>query len=119
MNRPESPTLSLREGSRVEAAPASLVARTRRVVSQRAVALRSGRARLRALLVPMLICAASLLIACTAVWSVLDQYDLAPTGIPDASSQIFVLLLWFFPVSAAVLAIVWLRRVRGKEDGAR
>lgn len=101
------------------AAPASLVARTRRVVAQRASALRSGRARLRALLVPMLVSAATLLIACTAVWSVLDQYDLMPTGIPDASSQIFVLLMWFLPVTTAIVAVVWLRRAQGRGDSTR
>ena len=67
----------------------------------------------------MLISAAILLIVCTAVWSVFDQYDLSPNGIPDASSQMFVFLLWFFPVSAAVLALMWARRSREKEDSVR
>ena len=103
----------------LDAAPASLVSRTRRVVAQRAAALRSGRRKLLALALPMLISAAILLIACTAVWSVLDQYDLAPTGIPDAGSQIFVLLVWFFPVSALVGVLVWYRRTHGAGEGSR
>ena len=101
------------------AAPATLVNRTHRVIHQRAAAVRARRSRLRALFLPMLICAAILVIVCTAVWSVLDQYDLNPTGIPDASSQMLVFLLWFFPVSAGVLALVWFRRAHGKEDSAR
>ncbi len=100
------------------AAPASLVNRTRRVVRQQAVAARARRSRLRALSIPMLICAALLIIVCTAVWSVLDQYELAPTGIPDASSQMLVFVLWFFPGSAGVVALVFFRRARGKEDSA-
>lgn len=106
-------------GHRAFGASSSLVGRTRRVVQQRAATLRNGRKRLQSLLLPMLISAAILLIVCTAVWSLLDQYDLSPTGIPDASSQIFVLLLWFFPVSAAVVTLVWFRRARTKEDGPR
>ena len=101
------------------AASATLVNRTHRVIHQRAAALELRRSGLRALLIPMAICAAILVIVCTAVWSVLDQYELTPTGIPDASSQMLVFLLWFFPVSAAVLALVWFRRARGKEDSAQ
>lgn len=118
MTRTVRSTGSLREDG-TAGASASLVMRTRRVVAERAAVLRGSRARLRALLIPMLISAATLLIACTAVWSVLDGYDLVPTGVPDASSQIFVLLVWFFPVTTAVLAVVWLRRAHGRGDGAR
>lgn len=117
--RPKSRTPYVNEAQLMDGASASLVWRTRRVVSQRAAVLRTARARLRALLLPMLISAATLLIICTAVWSVLDQYDLAPTGIPDASSQIFVLLVWFFPVSTGVGVLLWLRRAHGTRDGSR
>jgi cytochrome c-type biogenesis protein CcmH/NrfF len=52
------------------------------------------------------------MILCTAVWSVLDQYEAAPMGVPSASNQFLVLLVWFFPVSMALLAMVWFRRTR-------
>ena len=101
------------------AASTLVVNRTRRVVHQRAAALQAGRNRLRSLYLPMLICAAILVIVVTAVWSVLDQAALSPTGIPDASSQMLVFSLWLLPLSVVVLALVWFHRVREKEDRAR
>ncbi len=92
------------------AASARLVNRTHRIVRERAQSLRSQRSRGRSLWIPMAVSAAFLLILCTAIWSLLDQYEIAPTGIPDASSQIFIFLLWFFPASAAILALAWSRR---------
>ena len=92
------------------AARAELVNRTHRVVRERAQSLQSRRSRDRSLWIPMAVCAAIVLILCTAVWSLLDQYDLTPTGVPDASSQIFIFLLWFFPVTAAILALAWAHR---------
>lgn len=92
------------------AARAGVVNRTHRVVRERAQSLRTQRSRSRSLWAPMAICAAFLLILCTSIWSLLDQYELTPTGIPDASSQIFIFLLWFFPVSAAILALAWAHR---------
>ena len=44
--------------------------------------------------------------------AMLDEYELTPTGVPDSSNQIFVLLFWFFPVSAALLSMAWFRRNR-------
>ena len=91
-------------------ARAQLVNRTHRVVRERAQSIQSRRSRDRSLWIPMAVCAAFVLILCTAVWSLLDQYELTPTGIPDASSQIFIFLLWFFPVTAAILALAWAHR---------
>jgi hypothetical protein len=93
-------------------ASASMVNRTHRVVRERAKAINARRSRVRGLWIPMLVCSALLVILCSAVWSVLDQYELAPMGVPDSSDQMMVLLLWFFPVSAALLAMVWFRRTR-------
>ena len=98
------------------AARTQLVNRTHRIVRERAQALRSQRSRGRSLWIPMAISAAFVLILSTAIWSLLDQYDLAPTGIPDASSQIFIFLVWFFPVSAAILALAWARRAHGDRE---
>ena len=93
-------------------ARAQLVNRTHRIVRERAQTLKSQRSRSRGLWIPMAVSAAFLLILCTAVWSLLDQYELTPNGVPDASSQIFIFLLWFFPASAAMLALAWARRTR-------
>jgi hypothetical protein len=98
------------------AAPASLVNRTRRVVRERAKILAARRSRVRSLWVPLGVCSALLVMICTAVWSVLDEYELTPTGVPDASNQFLVLLLWFFPVSMALFAMVLFRRTRRRVD---
>jgi hypothetical protein len=89
-----------------------MVNRTHRVVRERAQTIAARRNRERSLWVPMAVCSALVLIICTAVWSVLDQYEITPTGVPDSSDQFLVLLLWFFPVSMALLAMVWFRRTR-------
>ena len=98
------------------AARAQLVNRTHRIVRERAQLLKSRRSRGRSLWIPMAVSAAFLVILCTAIWSLLDQYELAPTGIPDASDQIFIFLLWFFPVTAAILALAWARRAHGDRE---
>src|ERR1700758_2404691 len=99
------------------AARASLVNRTRRVVRGRAQEMADRRSRIRSLWLPIAVCSGMLVIICTAVWSLLDEYELTPNGIPDASDQFLVLLLWFLPVSMALLAMVWFRRVRTKRTG--
>ena len=93
-------------------ARSSTVNRTHRVVRERAQAMTARRDRQRSLWVPMAVCSALVLIICTAVWSVLDEYEITPTGVPDSSDQFLVLALWFFPVSMALLAMVWVRRTR-------
>ncbi|MCU1319373.1 MAG: hypothetical protein JWP98_891 [Edaphobacter sp.] len=94
----------------------SLVNRTHRVVRERAQALAAQRRRSRSLWLPLMICSALLVILCTAVWSTLDEYELTPIGVPDASNQFMVLLLWFLPVSMALLAMVLFHRARRQAD---
>ena len=96
------------------AARSSIVNRTHRVVRERATTMAEQRNRRRSLWVPMAVCSALVLMICTAVWSVLDEYDAVPTGVPDSSDQFLVLALWFFPVSMALLAMVWFRRTRNR-----
>jgi hypothetical protein len=99
------------------AARATVVNRTHRVVRERAKSLAARRVRTRGLWIPMAVCSALLVMICTAVWNVLDQYDVTPSGIPDAGNQFLVLFLWFFPVSMALLAVVLFRRARRRVDG--
>jgi protein-S-isoprenylcysteine O-methyltransferase Ste14 len=98
-------------------ARSSTVNRTHRVVRERAQVMAAQRDRARSLWVPLAVCSALVLIICTAVWSVLDEYEITPTGVPDSSDQFLVLGLWFFPVSMALLAMVWFRRTR-KRSGS-
>jgi hypothetical protein len=97
-------------------AQASAVNRTHRVVRERAKLIQARRNQARSLWLPMTICSAMIIIFCSAVWSVLDEYELVPVGVPDSKYQIFVLLLWFFPVSASLLGLVWFRRSRNRPE---
>ncbi len=98
------------------AARASLVNRTHRVIRERARTQTDQRRRLQSLWIPLAVCSALLLIIATGVWAGLAQYEITPTGIPDASDQMLVFLLWFFPVSAALLAMVWFNRARTRSS---
>ena len=99
------------------AARASLVNRTHRVVRERAQAMAARRRNIRSLWLPIAVCSGMLVIICTAVWNLLDEYEIAPDGIPDASYQFLVLLLWLLPVSMALLTMIWFRRIRTKRTG--
>ena len=93
----------------------SVVNRTHRVVRERAKMLAIRRSRIRSLWIPLAICSSLFVIICTAVWSVLNAYDLTQSGLPDASNQFLILCLWFFPVSMALLALVLFRRASKRE----
>jgi hypothetical protein len=97
-------------------AQASVVNRTHRVVRERAVQMSTRRNQMRSLWLPVIVCASMLMIVVTAAWTMLDQYELNPIGMPDASDQYVVLLFWFLPVTAALLAIVWLRRTQNRRS---
>jgi hypothetical protein len=98
-------------------AQASLVNRTRRVVRERARQMSMRRDKMRSLWAPLLVCASMLVILMTAVWTLLDEYELSPSGMPDASDQYMVLLFWFLPASAALLAMVGFRRLHNRRSG--
>ena len=95
----------------------AMVNRTHRVVRERAKTLAARRSRIRSLWIPLAVCSSLLIILCTTMWTALDQYEVTPNGIPDASNQFVVLCLWFFPVSMALLAVVLFRRARKRSDG--
>ena len=93
-------------------ARAQVVNRTHRVVREQALTMREHRSRKRSLWAPIIISSSLLLIICYAAWGMMDGYDITPTGIPDASDQLMILLLWSLPVTAFLLCLVWLRRGR-------
>ena len=99
------------------AARASAVNRTHRVVRAKAGAIAARRRRTRGLWIPIAIFSVLLVIICTAAWNDLEQYDVNPNGILDASNQFLILFLWFFPASMALLAVVLFRRNRKHTDG--
>jgi hypothetical protein len=99
------------------AARGSVVNRTHRVVRQRAGLLAARRSHVRSLWIPLAVFSALLLIICTAVWDLLSYYDVTSSGVPNPGNQFLVLLLWFFPVSMTLLAMVLFRRARKRTDG--
>lgn len=99
------------------AARAEIVNRTHRIVRAQALVMQEQRRRSRSLWVPLSICSVFLLLISYAVWSMLDGYDLTPNGVPDASDQMMLLLLWSVPVTALMLGMVWFRLNRNRTNG--
>lgn len=107
------------EASRLStAANSCLVNRTHRIIRARAGLLKARRSRVRSILLPLLVSSAMLMLVCYAIWNLFDEYELNPNGLPDASNQLFVFLLWFLPITAGVLGAIWYRRVhqQNRED---
>ena len=98
------------------AARAQVVNRTHRVVRDQALSMREHRSHKRSLWAPVIICSSLLLIICYAVWGMMDGYDITPNGIPDASDQLMILMLWSLPVTAVLLGLVWIRRGRSRTN---
>ncbi len=101
------------------AASAAMVNRTHRVVHERAKNMRERRTTMRSLYIPLLVSGGLLAVIVCAIWTILDEYELAPTGLPDANQQLLVLMMWCLPVSVLVLCVVWLRRGNSKPDNGR
>jgi hypothetical protein len=97
-------------------ARASVVNRTHRVVREQALGMRAQQERSRGLWLPLAIFSVLLPMICYAVWAMLDGYDLTPNGIPDASDQLLVMLIWLLPVTAIALGTVWFRRSRNSQE---
>jgi hypothetical protein len=98
----------------LDGARAAAVNRTHRVVRGLAQEMHEQRQKERSLWVPLSICSVLLLVVCYAIWVVLDGYELMPNGVPDASDQLVLLLLWSLPVTALVLGLGWYKRGRGR-----
>ena len=101
-----------------------VVNRTHRVVRERATVMQARRSYVRSLMVPLAICSVLLLLACFAVWSGLYQYEAteaaeavqADVAALDANNHLLVALLWFVPVTLALLAALLFRFRRNGSD---
>jgi hypothetical protein len=107
---------SISFGSINVAARASMVNRTHRIVRERARQMSTRRDRIRSLMVPLIVSGAMLVILITAVWTLLDQYEINPTGVVDSSDQYVIFLWWFLPLSLVALGMVWFTRMRGRRN---
>jgi NADH:ubiquinone oxidoreductase subunit 6 (subunit J) len=108
-------------------ARAAVVNRTHRVVRERAKIMQEKRSRDRSLMLPLIVCSILLILSAFAVWSGLYQSPAVETvqadvaALADVNNHLFVVFLWFVPVSLAVLATVYVRRSRSSsfDDEAR
>jgi cytochrome bd-type quinol oxidase subunit 1 len=100
-----------------DGARARVVNRTHRVIREQAMTMQAQKKRTRSLWAPMIIFSSLMIVILYAIWGVLDGYDLTPNGVPDASDQMMLLLLWSLPVTAVMLGLIWLRRERGRTNG--
>jgi len=98
-------------------ARASVVNRTHRIIREQALEMRKKRSHTRSLWLPIGIFSVLLPIIIYAVWSIMDGYDLTPTGIPDASDQLLLLMLWSLPLTIALLGLAWYKRDRNSGNG--
>lgn len=108
------------------AARAGVVNRTHRVVRERAKVMQQKRSRDRSLMVPLIVCSILLILSVLAVWTGLYQYQEAVetaeavqsdvAALADANNHLLVAILWFVPVSVALLVTVWVRRSRNNSD---
>ena len=127
--RAEDPAIFARSvlGSVDTAARAGVVNRTHRVIRQRAKVLQARRSYVRSLMVPLAICSVLLLLGCFAVWSGLYQFeateaaeaveaDVAALAASDANNHLLVVLLWFVPVTLALLGALLFRFRRNGSD---
>ncbi len=111
MNRSSRPTPAEKPVSPFSAmASVAIVNRTHRVVRERAKTIEARKQTFRSLWIPLTVSGGLLVVLVCAVWSILDQYELAPTGLPDANQQMLVLMIWCLPISAVLLAVLWFRR---------
>ena len=104
-------------------AHSGVVNRTHRVVRERAKVMQQKRNRERGLMAPLIICSVLLTLSVLAVWTGMYQYQAVEAVEADVTSlattdnnHFLVVLLWFVPVSVAVLTTVWVRRSRNNAD---
>ncbi len=105
------------ENDSMHGARAMVVNRTHRVVREQALNMREQKEKSRSLWVPIAFFSVLMMMICYGIWATLDSYDFAPNGIPDASDQMLLFLLWSLPVTALVVGLVWFKRSRGRSGG--
>ena len=99
-------------------ASAAMVNRTHRVVHERARTMQERRMTFRSLWIPLIVSGGLLSVIVSAIWSILEQDELIPTGVPDANQQLLVLMMWCLPVTV-LLGVVLFHRGSTKTDGGR
>jgi hypothetical protein len=94
------------------AATHALVGRTQRMVRERGSVMQSQKRLLRSLLLPILVCSAMVVMIAHSAWMVLEQPNPEVVESSVSSTPLYLLTLWFLPLTAGVLVMIWFRRGR-------
>lgn len=89
---------------------ASVVNRTHRVVRERARVMQAQRSRNRSLWAPILIASSLVILLISAVWAMFDEYELMADSAVDNRFHLPILLIWFLPVTGALLIVALMKR---------
>jgi hypothetical protein len=95
-------------------ARASVVNRTHRIVREQARQMQEQKQKSRSLWLPLGLFSVLVVMICYGIWATMDANDFASNGVPDASGQMILFLLWSLPVTMVVLGLVWFKRNRGR-----
>jgi cytochrome bd-type quinol oxidase subunit 2 len=90
----------------------SVVNRTHRVVRERARAMQAQRSRNRSLFAPILIASSLIIMIVSACWFMFDEYEMFADATTDARFHLPILLIWFLPVTGALLIVALVRRAK-------
>lgn len=102
------------QNARKMPARGSAINRTHRVVRAQARILQDRRRRNLSLLVPVLVASSLVIVLITAFWLMFDEYELSTS---DIRFHLPLILIWFLPVTGALLIIALVRRVRARSAG--
>jgi hypothetical protein len=94
------------------------------VVRQKAKVMQARRNHVRGLMVPLIICSVLLILTAVAVWSGLYQgVEEVEADVARAAAEgdhFLAVIIWFVPVSIALLVTLWVRQSRsGADRGTR
>ena len=90
--------------------------RTHRVIRERARTMQAQRTRNRALLAPLLVASSLVVILVLSAWLMFDEYEIGNVNPSEARFHLPILLIWFLPVTCAVLILALVRRLRSRSS---
>jgi H+/Cl- antiporter ClcA len=91
---------------------ASVVNRTHRVVRERARVMQAQRNFNRSLFAPILIASSLIIMIVCACWFMFDEYEIFADATTDARFHLPILLIWFLPLTGALLIVALVRRAK-------
>jgi len=95
----------------------SVVNRTHRVVRERARVMQAQRKRNRSLWAPILIASSLVILLISAMWVMFDDYEILADSAIDARFHLPLLLIWFLPVTGALLIVALMKRFKPGSAG--